>query len=165
MADQASGPSKASAGSGLRGWLFGSRLGWSGLLLRLSLAVVMFPHGAQKALGWWGGHGWNGTVEFFTTQVGLPTAAAIALIVLEFLGPVALLFGFATRLVAAGFIALMIGAIQKVHLANGFFMNWANDPQMREGYEYHLLALGIAAALLLGGGGSLAIDRRLAGGR
>ena len=165
MADQASGSSAtAAAPSGLRGMLFGSRLGLAGLLLRVALAVVMFPHGAQKAFGWWGGHGWNGTVDALTTNLGLPAASVAALIVLELVGPVALLFGFATRLVAAGFVVLMIGAIQSVHRHYGFFMNWFAN-QQGEGYEYHLLVIGIAAALVVGGAGAASIDRRLAGGR
>jgi putative oxidoreductase len=164
MTGQPTGSSVANpAPKGIRGLLFGSRLGMSGLLLRVALAVVMFPHGAQKAVGWFGGQGWSATVEFFTSQMGMSAGAAAAVILLEFLGPVALLLGFLTRPVAAGFIVLMVGAIQKVHLANGFFMNWSGK-QAGEGYEYHLLVIGIAAALFLGGGGSASIDRRLAGG-
>ncbi len=69
------------------------------LVLRLTLAVVMFPHGAQKLLGWFGGH--------------------------------------------------------------GFFMNWYGT-QPGEGYEYHLLALGIALALVIGGGGAWSVDALIA---
>ena len=36
------------------------------LILRLTLALVFFPHGAQKVLGWFGGYGFTGTMGFFT---------------------------------------------------------------------------------------------------
>ena len=36
-------------------------------LIRLGLGIVMFPHGAQKALGWFGGAGWSGTMGYFGT--------------------------------------------------------------------------------------------------
>jgi putative oxidoreductase len=39
---------------------------WTGLILRLTLGLVMFPHGAQKLLGWYGGFGFSGTMRFFT---------------------------------------------------------------------------------------------------
>ena len=45
---------------------------WSGLVLRLMLGLVMFPHGAQKLLGWYGGFGFTGTIGFFTEKMGLP---------------------------------------------------------------------------------------------
>ena len=129
--------------------------------LRLLLAAVMFPHGAQKVLGWFGGYGWSGTMGFLTGTVGLPSPFAALVILLEFLGPVLLLAGLATRAVALGFAAIMLGAIATVHAQHGFFMNWAGA-QQGEGYEYHLLVLGITAALVLTGGGRWSLDRRLA---
>ncbi|MEO6845463.1 MAG: DoxX family membrane protein, partial [Ginsengibacter sp.] len=42
------------------------------LIARLALGLTIFPHGAQKLLGWFGGYGFNGTMAFFTTQVHLP---------------------------------------------------------------------------------------------
>lgn len=134
----------------------------SGLLLRLSLALVMFPHGAQKALGWFGGHGWSGTMGFLTGQIGMPSFAAALVILLEFLGPIALLLGAATRPVALGFAGLMVGAIVTVHAPHGFFMNWFGN-QQGEGYEYHLLVIGMALALAVSGGGRWSLDRRWAG--
>jgi putative oxidoreductase len=47
-----------------------------------------------------------------------------------------------------------------VHLQNGFFMNWFGN-QKGEGYDYHLLAIAIAAALLLRGAGAFSVDRAL----
>lgn len=129
--------------------------------LRVVLAAVMFPHGAQKALGWFGGYGWSGTMGFLTGKIGMPSPFAALVILLEFLGPLLLLLGVGTRAVALGFAGLMFGAIATVHAENGFFMNWAGSAP-GEGYEYHLLVLGITAALLLTGGGRWSLDRRLA---
>jgi uncharacterized membrane protein YphA (DoxX/SURF4 family) len=35
-------------------------------IVRLTLGVVFFAHGAQKALGWFGGYGFAGTLEGFS---------------------------------------------------------------------------------------------------
>lgn len=128
--------------------------------LRAALAVVMFPHGAQKALGWFGGYGWDGTMGFLTGQIGLPGAVAAVVILLEFLGPLLLLAGLATRAVALGFVGIMLGAIATVHVQHGFFMNWFGA-QQGEGYEFHLLVIGMAVALAFAGGGRWSLDRKL----
>ena len=137
---------------------------WAGLILRLVLALVFFPHGAQKVLGWFGGYGYAGTMQFFTKSVGLPTPIAFLSIMAEFVGPIALVLGFGTRLAALLIAAVMVGAILKVHRGTGFFMNWTGQHQAgQEGYEYHLLVIAIAAALLVTGGGVFSIDGLLAG--
>ncbi|MBX3464510.1 MAG: DoxX family protein [Planctomycetes bacterium] len=133
-------------------------------VLRATLALVMFPHGAQKALGWFGGYGWNGTMGFLTGQIGMPGLAAAGVILLEFLGPLLLLAGLGTRAVALGFVGLMLGAIATVHAPFGLFMNWSGT-QAGEGFEYHLLVIGMALALVLTGGGRWSFDRRLVGDR
>lgn len=42
--------------------------GWGLLVLRLTLALILWPHGAQKVLGWFGGAGWDGTYRTFTEK-------------------------------------------------------------------------------------------------
>lgn len=138
--------------------LFQTDDGWTGLILRLTLGLVMFPHGAQKLLGWFGGFGFDGTMGFFTQKMGLPWLIALLIIIGESFGSVALLAGFLTRFTAASLAVIMLGAIALVHLPNGFFMNWFGQ-QQGEGYEYHLLVIGIAAALLVTGGGKWSVDR------
>jgi len=134
--------------------------GWSSTLARLALAVVMFPHGAQKLLGWFGGYGFAGTFGFLTKS-GLPALVAVAVILIEFAAPLLLLAGLGTRFAALGIGAIMIGAIATVHASQGFFMNWAGT-QGGEGFEYHLLALGLVGVLLVQGGGRCSLDRGLA---
>src|SRR5215471_13739284 len=106
----------------LRG-LFSTDSGMAGLLLRLTLAVVMFPHGAQKALGWFGGQGLTSTIAFFTKS-GIPPVLALLVIVTEFLGPLGLALALLTRVDAFGLLGEMLVAIVRVHWPNGFFMNW-----------------------------------------
>jgi len=137
---------------------------WAGLILRLVLALVIFPHGAQKVLGWFGGYGYTGTMQYFTKTVGLPTPIAFLGVMAEFAGPIALVLGFGTRLAALLIAAVMVGAILKVHRGTGFFMNWTGQHKAgEEGFEYHLLVIAIAAALMVTGGGTFSIDGLLAG--
>src|SRR3712207_5049776 len=75
---------------------------WSLLLLRLALGSVFFPHGAQKVFGWFGGHGFAGTMGYFTGAMGIPAIFAFLAIAAEFAGSLALVAGFFTRLAALG---------------------------------------------------------------
>ncbi len=131
------------------------------VILRLTLAIVMFPHGAQKVLGWFGGYGFSGTLDFFTKTMGIPLVFALLDIAAEFLGPIGLLIGLTTRVAAFGIGCVMVVAVAMVHLPNGFFMNWFGK-QAGEGFEYHLLMLGIAIALMVAGGGRWSADREIA---
>lgn len=130
------------------------------LVLRVMLGVVFFPHGAQKALGWFGGHGLDATVQHFTTAMGIPHALALLVVAAEFLGAIGLIVGFLTRLCALGIFSVMVGAVYMVHLPHGFFMNWFGN-QQGEGFEYHLLAIAIALALMIKGGGRWSLDRAI----
>ena len=141
--------------------LFKTDESWSPVVLRLMLATVMFPHGAQKLLGWFGGHGFEGTLGFFTQQMGLPWLVAFLVIIGESLGSLALAAGLLTRFTAASYILIMLGAIVTVHWPQGFFMNWFGQ-QQGEGFEYHLLVIGMSAALVLTGAGAWSLDRVIA---
>lgn len=141
--------------------LFNTDESWTGLILRLTLGLVMFPHGAQKLLGWFNGFGFSGTMGFFTETMHLPWLVAFLVIIGESFGSVALLLGLLTRFTAASLAVIMLGAITMVHLPHGFFMNWFGK-QQGEGYEYHLLVIGIAAALLVTGAGRWSADRVIA---
>jgi len=132
----------------------------SGFVLRVMLGIVFFPHGAQKVLGWFGGYGLEGTLGFFTQGMGLPLVVAALVIAAEFLGALGLIAGFLTRLAAFGILCVMTGAIFLVHLQHGFFMNWSGK-QAGEGFEFHLLAIAMAFALMLKGGGRWSLDRLL----
>lgn len=135
--------------------------GLAGLLLRLTLAVVMFPHGAQKLFGWFGGHGASGTLQYFQS-LGIPRLAGWLGILAESVGPVLLVLGLGARIVALLLAGVMVGAIVLVHRRNGFFANWFGQrPAGQEGFEYHLLVVGALAALMVTGAGAWSLDGAL----
>jgi putative oxidoreductase len=129
-------------------------------VLRLALAIVVFPHGAQKVLGWFGGFGISGTYGFLTQQMHIPAVLAILVFAAEFLGPIGLFVGFLSRIAAFGIAVDFAVALFLVHLPNGFFMNWSGQ-QKGEGIEFFFLAIGIAIAIMIGGGGAWSVDRVL----
>jgi len=124
--------------------------------LRLALGVMILPHGLQKTLGWFGGHGFNGTMGYLTGTVGAPWIFALLAILAESVGGLMLITGFGTRVAALGVGAVMLVAASQ-HRSNGFFMNWFGN-QQGEGLEFFILALGIAVALLILGGGKFSVD-------
>jgi putative oxidoreductase len=128
---------------------------------RAILALVMGAHGVQKAFGWFGGFGFEGTMQFFTGTLQVPAALGLLVILGETLGAVGLLLGAATRVAAAGATATMLGAVALVHWHFGFYMNWGGS-QGGEGFELHLLALGLSLPLVFLGGGAWSVDRIVA---
>lgn len=127
--------------------------------LRLALFVVFIPHGTQKVFGWFGGPGLSATVGMFTSM-GIPAFFAWCAIAAEFLGSIALLFGFLSRVAAFGLAAEMVVAVALVHWPHGFFMNWMGN-KGGEGFEYHILAITILLSVLVRGGGAWSVDRIL----
>ncbi len=136
----------------------------AGLIARLGLAVVMFPHGAQKVLGWWGGPGLHAAYQMFTAQMHIPGFFAGCAIAAEFLGAIALFFGVLSRLAAAAIGFEMLVAVALVHWKFGFFMNWMGQAK-GEGFEYHLLLFALVAVVLVKGGGLYSFDRLLSRSR
>lgn len=133
--------------------------GATALVLRLMFAVAIWPHGAQKLLGWFGGYGFGGTMGYFRS-LGIPAPLGLLAILVEFAGPLALVLGFQTRLVALALGIVMLVAALRVHLPNGFFIDWAGT-QPGQGIEYQLLAVTIAVALVILGGGAWSVDGAL----
>jgi putative oxidoreductase len=129
-------------------------------LIRVALGVVMFPHGAQKLLGWYGGYGWSGTMGFLTGTMGVPALLAALVILGEFFGSLGLITGLFGRVAAFGVLSTMIGAVVLVHAKVGFFMNWAGS-QQGEGFEFHILAAAMALAIVWKGSGAHSVDRAI----
>jgi len=132
----------------------------SATILRITLGLVIFPHGAQKLLGWFGGFGFSGTMHHFTENMGIPYIFALLAILAESFGALGLIVGLGTRVAALGIGATIGVAALMVHAQHGFFMNWFGK-QAGEGFEYHLLVVGIALALVISGGGKWSLDRLL----
>jgi putative oxidoreductase len=126
------------------------------LFIRVVLGVVMFPHGAQKALGWFGGPGFAQTLQAFA-DMGFPVWSSLVLMGIELVGAILLIFGFFTRLWALGIGISITICMFMNHVQNGFFMNWFGQ-QKGEGFEYHILVIGIAFVLIIKGGGLLSVD-------
>lgn len=132
----------------------------SPFILRLFLGLVILPHGLQKTLGLFGGYGFSGTMGFFTGTLGLPWIVALLVILGESLGAIGLITGTLSRFCAAGLVLIMSGAVTMAHWQHGFFMNWFGK-QQGEGFEYHLLVIGMALALMVSGSGRWSIDRMI----
>jgi len=129
------------------------------LFVRLALGIVIFPHGAQKVFGWFGGPGFSQTLQLFA-KAGFPTWATLILMAIELAGSILLIFGCLTRLWALGIGTAITICMFMNHVQNGFFMNWFGQ-QKGEGFEYHLLVIGMALALIIRGGGRLSVDSAL----
>ena len=130
-------------------------------VIRLTVALVLFPHGAQHVLGWFGGYGFHGTLGWMTGTLGFPAALAVLALVTEITAPVALLVGAGGRLAALAVIGLMLGALS-THVANGFFMNWFGTlPAGSEGFVYHILMIALALVVAVRGSGAWSVDRLL----
>jgi putative oxidoreductase len=139
--------------------IINTKSGIAPTIIRIVLGCVLFPHGAQKMLGWFGGGGFSNTMNYFTTGGHMHYISALFVILIEFFGSLMLILGAFTRVAALGVFGLFMGIIYNVSYANGFFMNWGGDKK-GEGFEYHLLVSGMALVLLIVGGGSFSIDRK-----
>ena len=125
---------------------------------RLTLGLVIFPHGAQKLLGLFDGYGYAATMESFTGQMGLPSIVPFSVIMIEFFGSICLILGLFSRFWALSLIGMFMGIIFTTQLEHGFFMNWFGN-QAGEGYEYSLLVIGLALTILVNGSGKWSIDQ------
>lgn len=127
-------------------------------ILRITLGLVILPHGLQKTVGWFGGYGFNGTMNGFV-GMGIPAVLAFLAIFAESAGAIALITGITTRIAAFG-VGVTLTVAATMHKANGFFMNWSGQ-QKGEGFEFHILAVAIAVVLMIGGAGRFSIDRAI----
>lgn len=130
---------------------------WSLLVSRLALGIVILPHGMQKALGMYGGYGFEATLGFFSSM-GMPVVLGTLVILAEFIGAIGVILGLGTRFMAFSIFLTLGGAMfLGGHVGHGFFMNWFGA-QAGEGMEYFILVLGLALALIISGGGKYSAD-------
>lgn len=139
--------------------LFQTNQSGAGLIARLAAAIVLFPHGAQKLMGWWDGLGFTKTLQFFTEVVHLPYLLGLAVILIEFICPLLLLIGYAVRASALAIIIVMIGIIVTVQ-NQYFFMNWFGN-QKGEGMEFFLLMIGLCLVISFMGAGRFSLENYL----
>ncbi|TYP74416.1 DoxX family protein [Aquimarina intermedia] len=133
---------------------------WGQLIARFTLGLVLFPHGAQKMLGLFGGYGFTATMDSLTHQMQLPWLIAFLVIITEFFGAIFLIIGFSSRIWSLAILFLFIGIIFTAQIEHGFFMNWFGV-QKGEGYEYSLLIIGLATSTLINGGGKFSLDNEI----
>ncbi|RKR15376.1 putative oxidoreductase [Maribacter vaceletii] len=133
---------------------------WGQLIARLTLGLVLFPHGAQKMLGLFGGYGYTATLNALTNQMQLSWIIAFLVIKIEFFGAIFLILGFASRIWSLAIVFLFIGIIFTAQMEHGFFMNWFGA-QKGEGYEYSLLIIGLAITTVINGSGKFSLDTQI----
>lgn len=142
-------------------WLFETPDSTALTFQRVVTGIIFFPHGAQKVLGWFGGFGFEGTMGYFTHNMGIPAIFVFLDIVAEFFGALGLITGTLTKISAFGLTVVMLVAVFMIHIHNGFFMNWTGQAA-GEGFEYHLLALALLLVLMIKGGGNFSVDKIIA---
>src|ERR1700732_1481590 len=84
------------------------------LIARLMLGIVIFPHGAQKMLGWFGGYGFTGTMHWFSDAMHIPAPLAFLAILAESAGSLGLIVGLLSRVAAFGIATNLVVAILTV---------------------------------------------------
>lgn len=127
------------------------------MLARLALGIVIFPHGAQKVLGWFGGPGIDGALGFYTSM-GVPAFLGWLAMTIELVGGIALIVGILGRVAAFAVALDLVIAVIQMHWMVGFFMNWDGQRQ-GEGFEFHILAITLALIVIIRGSGALSLDR------
>lgn len=122
------------------------------LIIRVIVGLYFAAHGAQKAFGWFGGGGPEGTGGFFE-QIGIKPGKPMALLagLGEFVGGILFLLGFLTPLASILIIVPMIVAIITVHGKNGMFSD-------NGGIEYNVVLIAVALGVMLTGPGDLSLD-------
>ncbi|WP_088044302.1 DoxX family protein [Bacillus sp. EAC] len=118
------------------------------LILRLVLGIILAAHGVQKLFGWFGGYGIKGTGQWLES-IGVKPGAFFAFLAgaAELVGGFFVAAGVYTTVGAWLIILVMLVAVLKVHLKNGFW-NGSN------GFEFNLLIIAAAVSVLLTGPGS-----------
>lgn len=126
------------------------------LPIRLGVGAVMVAHGAQKLFGWFGGNGLQGTGQYFAENLGLTPGVLMAAVAggTEFIGGILLILGLLTRVAGISLVGTMAVAIATAH-PDAFFAS-------NNGMEYPLTLLLASLTLVIGGGGALSVDRKLA---
>jgi putative oxidoreductase len=127
------------------------------LIVRLAIGIVMWPHGAQLLLGWFGGFGFTSSMSYFMELVHLPWLLGFGVIMIQFFGSLFILLGLFTKINAFLMSVMVFNMIFFGHLEHGFFMNWMGS-QAGEGFEFHILLLGLSISLIFSSSNRFSLD-------
>ena len=127
----------------------------SRLFQRLALALVIFPHGAQKLFGWFGGPGLKGTAGLMES-LGLRPGAAWAPVAAlsELGGGVLTALGLLNPLGPIAIVAAMSMATVKAHWGKPIWVTAG-------GAELPVTNMAVALAIALAGSGRYSLDAAL----
>lgn len=112
------------------------------LLLRVVLGIIFIGHGAEKF------QGGIGNIAGWFDSIGLPGFLAYIVASIELVGGIAILLGFATRIIGGLFVLVLLGAIVKVQFVSGFI----------GGYAYDLALIAMSVYFLLNGSKLYSLD-------
>ena len=144
--------------------LLQTRNDWILTLIRVVAGGVMFPHGMQKLLGWFGGAGFTRTIHALG-QMGFPAPLVFLVIMAESFGALGMILGCLTRIAAFSVaVDMIVAALTVYHRTGLVFMNWGGM-QKGEGIEFHLLMIAMSLAVMIAGGGAFSVDRALSGNK
>ncbi len=139
--------------------IFNTDSNLASLFLRISFSWMMIPHGAGKLFGLFGGFGFEKSMQMFTTHFGIPWAISLFVFSVEFFSSLGILIGLKTR-INAFLLASTMFVAGTFHIKYGFYMNWFGK-KAGEGFEFHILAVGMMLALMMIGGGKYSLDQKL----
>ncbi len=122
---------------------------------------VLCPWGAKDA-GLVRGLRLHRYIDYPIAVRHIPWLFALLVVLAEFFSALGLIAGLCARVAAFGVGAVMVVAVAEVHIHYGFFMNW-NSNKPAEGFEFFLLGLAMAIAVMLKGAGAFSLDRLLCG--
>lgn len=121
------------------------------LLLRVTIGMAFFLHGAQKVFGWFGGSGLEKWSEYLATK-NYSKFTAISAAYIEMIAGFLLIIGAFTKASAVLMIVFMLFAVAIAHWEKGYF-------SQKGGYEYQLLLIVSCIIVLLLGGGEYSVDK------
>lgn len=125
---------------------------YAAIPLRIAFGIIFVAHGAQKLFGWFGGAGLESTATVLASH-GLTPGLFWAVVagVVELVGGIALLVGFATPWTAIALAARTLAALVLVNAAAGF-------SAMQGGVEFPLALLGGLLTLVFTGAQAYSLD-------
>ena len=136
------------------GGIYGAVGKYAEPILRITLGLILIPHGMQKLFGAFGGQGFAGNAALFD-RLGFTPGIFWGTLVgcTELIGGILLVLGLFTRFAAAAVVIFMIMGV-KFTSAKGFF--WSV-----QGMEYPILIGACALYFLIRGAGPWSVDHKI----